>query len=681
MVGVHCLLRMPIPGYSKCSITSHTAASSTDLERTAIGLGVKHKADFRDALASASRTFSGDHGVMLAFGDREATDCGKAIVIRDPDTLMTYGLDEDTAAMTARASTTHESAHLRFNTDIVKFNDAIIKLVRLGADRDLAFRSINYAEDVRVDAAMSRERPGYYDQRMRSARVFIPLLYKRSELGIDMHCAMIATSLGIKLGWRFTAEQQERIAKAVSMLEECETAKTTEEAAAIGAKVYAVLHGEPTPKPEPPPPPPTEAPPWEASPEEEDDEDLDGEEADDTEPEEDTDAEPDDDTGSEEDGDGGEPAPREEPEPLDPETEKALGSWLESKADEVLSGDSIADGISDKSVRELTRRDAELARGSAKLADMQRKEQTRGDLVEHTLLSTDIEALYSKGVNAGAQIWYTKPKVIAGWALHTGSLARERVVPASVASLTQTFKDLLRKARERDSFLHKSGTVRADKVWRGTILGDGRVFTKHEEKGSGGYAVKLLLDASGSMAGSVGATAIVAYIVAKAMLQAGMKVAVEAFDAGGSSCCVYHHMLLPWDSAKVEQVLGYHAMHQNRDGYSIRAAYHELLQRPEQYKILIVLSDGSPYHAGVSEAIKLAGGIPGGGGAALNDDAAKAVREARTKGIKVLGIYFGDSGSTKDVEAYIYGKDFVHVQELDRVAPNIRLYLSRIIGV
>ncbi|MGB9793370.1 MAG: cobaltochelatase CobT-related protein, partial [Thermacetogeniaceae bacterium] len=66
----------------------------------------------------------------------------------------------------------------------------------------------------------------------------------------------------------------------------------------------------------------------------------------------------------------------------------------------------------------------------------------------------------------------------------------------------------------------------------------------------------------------------------------------------------------------------------NIDGYSIRAAAKELSARPEEHKVLFVISDGEP------------SAVDYGGYEAINDTA-RAVREAERAGLRVIGLFIG----------------------------------------
>lgn len=87
----------------------------------------------------------------------------------------------------------------------------------------------------------------------------------------------------------------------------------------------------------------------------------------------------------------------------------------------------------------------------------------------------------------------------------------------------------------------------------------------------------------------------------------------------------------------------------NKDGFSIRVATRELLQRPERDKILFVFSDGLPSD--------YRGGYEGG-----MNDVASAVKEARDKGIMVVSAVMGSSDFREsNIQNYVrmYGNNVV----------------------
>ena len=114
----------------------------------------------------------------------------------------------------------------------------------------------------------------------------------------------------------------------------------------------------------------------------------------------------------------------------------------------------------------------------------------------------------------------------------------------------------------------------------------------------------------------------------------------------------------------------------NRDGLAIRAAGDSLLQRPEENKILIVLSDGRPTDVVVNR--------PGSrnprpyfGEYAITDTAFE-VRKLRGNGIYGLGVF---SGQEKDLaaEKRIFGKDFAYIRDIRNFSRVVSKYLQRLL--
>jgi hypothetical protein len=156
------------------------------------------------------------------------------------------------------------------------------------------------------------------------------------------------------------------------------------------------------------------------------------------------------------------------------------------------------------------------------------------------------------------------------------------------------------------------------------------------------FAFYLLQDGSGSMAGTK------EYESAKtlAILEEGLKgfsaLKITTFSVNGGK--VNHHTAKQFtDNRKFNHAYSFLRARRsnggNKDGYSIRVATKELLKRPEQKKILFVLSDGLPsdYSGGFEYAL---------------NDVKNAVEEARSKGIDVIAIMFGDNNFIKETRRY-----------------------------
>ena len=133
---------------------------------------------------------------------------------------------------------------------------------------------------------------------------------------------------------------------------------------------------------------------------------------------------------------------------------------------------------------------------------------------------------------------------------------------------------------------------------------------------------------------------------AAAVIEEGFKgiipMKIVAFDTCGP---IFHEVIKGWDESQKLNCCWNFAVHGrcgcgNDDGKDIMVAQRELLARPEEKKLLIVLSDGAPSSI---------------------DDVRNAVEDTRKKGINVFSIYFeeGCIGDDADDFQYMYQKDYV----------------------
>ena len=153
------------------------------------------------------------------------------------------------------------------------------------------------------------------------------------------------------------------------------------------------------------------------------------------------------------------------------------------------------------------------------------------------------------------------------------------------------------------------------------------------------WAAYFLCDNSGSMGNGIYSKryyACMSLAVIEHAFEEIMPVKITAFDAFGNRN-VRHQVVKNW-SEKVHYNGSYNFYAQgksgrgNKDGYSIKIATQELLQRSEKKKLLVVLSDGLPSDYD---------GNPIG-----ETDVSNAVKEAIKAGIEVFSIYFGGIDSS-----------------------------------
>ena len=184
---------------------------------------------------------------------------------------------------------------------------------------------------------------------------------------------------------------------------------------------------------------------------------------------------------------------------------------------------------------------------------------------------------------------------------------------------------LVGKRAVREATGYRSG--RLDCTRLGDVLRNrDDVFRRREETRAVNAAVFLLVDGSGSMAGTRYATAAAAaMMMCDALSAAKASVRVESFteiyDGDEGNSALTHGLWKDWDERTALPRMIKRASQQGRklannsDGESIMWAYHCLRQRKADKKLLIVLSDGSPaghgpasggdVHAFTQHAIKL----------------------------------------------------------------------------
>lgn len=140
-----------------------------------------------------------------------------------------------------------------------------------------------------------------------------------------------------------------------------------------------------------------------------------------------------------------------------------------------------------------------------------------------------------------------------------------------------------------------------------------------------------------------------------------MPLKIVAFDEGGK---VVHEVIKNWNDNFAESC-SYNFFHKGRSGcsnadyFDITIATEELMARPERERILIVVSDGLPC-----------------GAAGLNGTPEEAVKQAvdyaRSRGIKVVGVYISDVIRDADRKAYesMYGSSCVFT-DTDHIADEL----------
>lgn len=232
---------------------------------------------------------------------------------------------------------------------------------------------------------------------------------------------------------------------------------------------------------------------------------------------------------------------------------------------------------------------------------------------------------------------------------------KHRIVKHNIAELTDTLRKSLTLRAETQTVLSDRGMIVPSRLWRIGRSSDAKIFQRELKADAADFVVDVLIDASGSQMSRQGEVAIQAYIISEALSNVEIPHRVMSF------CTFWDYTILhrfrKYDDPRTENenIFNYVTSSNNRDGLAIKTAGHSLLQRQEEKKILIVLSDGRPYDVIVNRP-NAKNPQPYRGNTAISDTATE-VRRLRNLDVSVLGVFAGEE---KDLstEKKIFGKDF-----------------------
>lgn len=249
----------------------------------------------------------------------------------------------------------------------------------------------------------------------------------------------------------------------------------------------------------------------------------------------------------------------------------------------------------------------------------------------------------------------------------------------SINKLKESISRILIEESAVDRIYSDGGTICANRAWRIGRSNNTKVFYKDIRNEKGKYVIDILLDASGSQSRNQFNVAIQAYIIATALTSVGIPNRVMGYLSFLDYTVLKRYRNYNDNINSCENIFEYFAAGNNRDGLAIKAASDALLEREEENKILIILSDGKPNDVkiGKDRSRSLRGEASYKGMVAVKDTALE-VRKARKQGILVLGVF---TGKEKDLEAekMIYGKDFIYTKDIERFSDIVAMYLKKII--
>ena len=234
----------------------------------------------------------------------------------------------------------------------------------------------------------------------------------------------------------------------------------------------------------------------------------------------------------------------------------------------------------------------------------------------------------------------------------------------------QLQKSLLRQLRDQQRGGKQTGLLMGRRLDAHALFrSDGKVFTKNALPSQPpGMAVGLLLDESGSMSSCDRATyarasAIILYDFCQALR---VPVMVYGHSTGGSGVEVYSYS--EFDAIDREdkyRLVDISARGSNRDGAALRFVAERLSHRPEELKLLILVSDGQPADTGYY-------------GTAAEEDLRGIQQEYRRKGILFVAAAIGDD---KENMERIYGDSFLDITDLHQLPVKLTQVVKRFLRV
>ena len=234
----------------------------------------------------------------------------------------------------------------------------------------------------------------------------------------------------------------------------------------------------------------------------------------------------------------------------------------------------------------------------------------------------------------------------------------------------QLQKSLFRQLRDQQRGGKQTGLLMGRRLDAHALFrSDGKVFTKNALPSQPPeMAVGLLLDESGSMASCDRATyarasAIILYDFCQAL---HVPVMVYGHSTGSKGVELYSYS--EFDAIDREdkyRLVDISARESNRDGAALRFVAERLSHRPEELKLLILVSDGQPADTGYY-------------GTAAEEDLRGIQQEYRRKGILFIAAAIGDD--KEDIER-IYGDSFLDITDLNQLPVKLTQVVKRFLRV
>ena len=249
-----------------------------------------------------------------------------------------------------------------------------------------------------------------------------------------------------------------------------------------------------------------------------------------------------------------------------------------------------------------------------------------------------------------------------------------RTVKQNIVILSGILKKAMAMRQEEITILSDRGKICPERLWKIGRSRDAKLFSQICPADGSTFVVDVLIDASGSQRVRQEQVALQAYIIMQALSSVHIPHRVMSF------CTFWDHTILQRyreydeDASANEKIFNFTTSSNNRDGLAIRAASLGLLEREEERKIMIILSDGRPYDV-ILNRPNGRNPQPYQGKYAVRDTGTE-VRRLRNLGVSVLVVFAGEE---KDLEAEkkIFGRDFAYIRDISRFSRIVGSYLNK----
>lgn len=251
---------------------------------------------------------------------------------------------------------------------------------------------------------------------------------------------------------------------------------------------------------------------------------------------------------------------------------------------------------------------------------------------------------------------------------------KHRIVKHNITVLTETLRKSLVLRSETQTVLSDRGMIVPSRLWRIGRTNNAKLFQQELKREISDFVVDVLIDASGSQMKRQGDVALQAYIISEALSNVDIPHRVMSFCTFWDYTIMHRFRRYDDPRSENDNIFNYVTSSNNRDGLAIRTAGYDLLQREEEKKIMIILSDGRPYDVIINRP-NAKNPEPYQGKAAIADTATE-VRRLRNLDVSVLGVFAGEE---KDLatEKKIFGKDFAYIRDIANFSKIVGRYLTK----